>query len=216
MGVSGGAGSQALALSPGAPFAVSDDGTVAVQLLGDLTSYTAMPDFSSSLLMIPQGPGAPPMLGCDMWHHQLDFSHGCDLASCSCLTPVSPAADSMAPTALPQCAVRAVATCVICSLSPRAGAEQPPINQLPTHRTAGRRRNASYRGESTLLNPGSTGVSPAVPPGTALALSANMSGWMMVHQDLVTMDGSACNKVGVSHAAFRYQPVRDAGQHACT
>ena len=40
-----------------------------------------------------------------------------------------------------------------------------------------------------------------------------MSGWMMVPQDRVTLDGSECNKVGVSHAAFRYQPVRSAGRH---
>ena len=43
-----------------------------------------------------------------------------------------------------------------------------------------------------------------------------MSGWMMVPQDMVTLDGSACNKIGVSPAAFRYQPVRSAGQHGCT
>ena len=61
----------------------------------------------------------------------------------------------------------------------------------------------------------STGVSQAAPQGGALALSANMSGWMMVPQDLVTLDGSACNKIGVSQAAFRYQPVRSARRPGC-
>ena len=68
VGISGGVtGGQALALSPGAPFAVSGDGAVAAQLLGDLASYTAAPDFTSSMLMMPQGSsGAPPMLSCNM------------------------------------------------------------------------------------------------------------------------------------------------------
>lgn len=67
VGISGGVtGGQALALSPGAPFAVSDNGAVAAQLLGDLASYTASPDFSSSMLMIPQGSGVLPMLTCNI------------------------------------------------------------------------------------------------------------------------------------------------------
>ena len=57
----------------------------------------------------------------------------------------------------------------------------------------------------------SAGVSQAVPQGGALALGANMTGWMMVPQDLITLDGTECNKVGASFAAFRYQPVRRAG-----
>ena len=35
-----------------------------------------------------------------------------------------------------------------------------------------------------------------------------MSGWMLVDQSLVTLDGSECNKIGVGFSAFRYQPVR--------
>jgi len=58
------------------------------------------------------------------------------------------------------------------------------------------------------VTPPCAGSSPQVSPGGLQALSANMSGWMLVDQSLVTLDGSECNKIGVGFSAFRYQPVR--------
>ena len=103
MGISGGVtGGQALVLSPGAPFAVSADGAVAAQLLGDLASYTAAPDFSSSMLMIPQGSsGAPPMLACSMCSSISGMAVTWHQGHQPCLTPVSPAGKAVAPTADP-------------------------------------------------------------------------------------------------------------------
>jgi hypothetical protein len=51
---------QTLLLDPAQPFVVNDDGSVAAQLLGDLMSYTSMPDFSSYILMIPSPAGNIP------------------------------------------------------------------------------------------------------------------------------------------------------------
>lgn len=50
---------QTLHLGPTEPFSITLDAQVAAQLLGDLASYTAMPDFSSYYLMIPTPTGAP-------------------------------------------------------------------------------------------------------------------------------------------------------------
>ena len=57
---SGNQTAQALKLSPAAPFAASDDGTVVAELLGDLASYTVMPDFGTYILMMPQAGSAVP------------------------------------------------------------------------------------------------------------------------------------------------------------
>lgn len=59
--ISGGSNqTQALNLSPAAPFAASDDGTVVAELLGDLASYSAMPDFGTYILMMLQAGSAVP------------------------------------------------------------------------------------------------------------------------------------------------------------
>lgn len=50
--------SQVLALGPTSPYVVTSGGLVSAKLLGDLVSYTSLPDFSSRYLMIPQLPGA--------------------------------------------------------------------------------------------------------------------------------------------------------------
>ncbi len=49
---------QALHLGPTEPFSATPDAMVSAQLLGDLSSYSAMPDFSSFYLMIPSPAGA--------------------------------------------------------------------------------------------------------------------------------------------------------------
>jgi hypothetical protein len=49
--------STTLHLGPTEPFSSTNDGSVTVQLLGDLTSYNSMPDFSSYYLMIPSPTG---------------------------------------------------------------------------------------------------------------------------------------------------------------
>lgn len=46
-----------LHLGPTEPFSSTDDGSITVQLLGDLASYNSMPDFSSFYLMIPSPTG---------------------------------------------------------------------------------------------------------------------------------------------------------------
>lgn len=46
-----------LHLGPTEPFSSTNDGSITVQLLGDLTSYNSMPDFSSYYLMIPSPTG---------------------------------------------------------------------------------------------------------------------------------------------------------------
>ncbi len=48
----------------------------------------------------------------------------------------------------------------------------------------------------------------AAPAGAPLALTANMSDWLLVGQSQVTLDGSACNAAGVGYMAFRSQPAR--------
>ena len=48
---------QSMVLSPTTPTALSTNSTVYAQLLGDLASYSAMPSFEYSYLMIPQYPG---------------------------------------------------------------------------------------------------------------------------------------------------------------
>ena len=48
---------QTLQLNPANPFAVNNEGTVTAQLLGDLAGYSALPDFSSFLLMVPSPTG---------------------------------------------------------------------------------------------------------------------------------------------------------------
>jgi len=48
----------------------------------------------------------------------------------------------------------------------------------------------------------------AAPAGAPLALTANMSDWLLVGQSQVTLDGSTCNTAGVGFAAFRSQPAR--------
>ena len=53
-------GAQALHLGPTEPFATTPDAMVSAQLLGDLSSYDSMPDFSSYFLMIPSPAGAQP------------------------------------------------------------------------------------------------------------------------------------------------------------
>ena len=49
---------QTLHLGPTEPFSATPDAAVSAQLLGDLSSYTSMPDFSSFYLMIPSPAGA--------------------------------------------------------------------------------------------------------------------------------------------------------------
>ena len=46
-----------------------------------------------------------------------------------------------------------------------------------------------------------TGVSPDV------ALVSNTSQWLMVDLSLISLDGSACNRVGTSYTAFEFQSV---------
>ncbi len=48
---------EALHLGPTEPFSSTLDGQVNVQLLGDLSTYKSMPDFSSYYLMIPSPTG---------------------------------------------------------------------------------------------------------------------------------------------------------------
>ena len=125
VGISGGASTTSLALSPGVPFAVSGDGTVTVQLLGDLASYSASPDFSSSLLMIPQGPSALLTLGFT--------SATINLITAGAANPS--AHDCVAPRALPSCAVRTATLCTICSSSARVSA-RAQLTKLPRHCSA--------------------------------------------------------------------------------
>lgn len=49
---------QNLHLGPTEPFSATLDAQVTAQLLGDLSSYNSMPDFSSYYLMIPTPTGA--------------------------------------------------------------------------------------------------------------------------------------------------------------
>ena len=51
------ASAEILHLGPTEPFSSTPDGQVNVQLLGDLSSYNSMPDFSSYYLMIPSPSG---------------------------------------------------------------------------------------------------------------------------------------------------------------
>ena len=51
-------GMQTLHLGPTEPFSATPDAMVSAQLLGDLSSYNSMPDFSSYYLMIPSPAGA--------------------------------------------------------------------------------------------------------------------------------------------------------------
>ena len=51
-------GAQALHLGPTEPFSATPGALVTGQLLGDLSSYNSMPDFSSFYLMIPSPAGA--------------------------------------------------------------------------------------------------------------------------------------------------------------
>ena len=48
-------------------------------------------------------------------------------------------------------------------------------------------------------------LSPGVTPSQALQQDTGR--WMMVPNSLVSQDGSGCNKVGTSYAAFEYQTV---------
>jgi len=137
-------GGQALALSPGAPFAASADGTVAAQLLGDLAGYAAMPDFGAFLLMVPQ--------------------EGNQLAGM------------------------------------RPGWEPA---RRPSALTRGRPLSLLACGAGA-----AAAAAAAAPAGAPLALTANMSDWLLVGQSLVSLDGSACNAIGVGFAAFRSQPAR--------
>ena len=50
---------QALHLGPTEPFSATPDAMLSAQLLGDLSSYASMPDFSAFYLMIPSPAGAP-------------------------------------------------------------------------------------------------------------------------------------------------------------
>lgn len=54
--------SQSLSLDPSTPTALSSDGSVSAQLLGDLASYQASPNFGFAILMIPSPNGAQPLV----------------------------------------------------------------------------------------------------------------------------------------------------------
>ena len=49
---------QSLTITPSTPTALSEGYNVSAQLLGDLASYSASPDFEYSMLMIPSPTGA--------------------------------------------------------------------------------------------------------------------------------------------------------------
>ena len=53
------AATDTLHLGPTEPFSSTLDGQVNAQLLGDLSTYKSMPDFSSYYLMIPSPTGVP-------------------------------------------------------------------------------------------------------------------------------------------------------------
>ena len=40
-----------------------------------------------------------------------------------------------------------------------------------------------------------------------VALQSNTSQWLMVDLSLISLDGSTCNQVGTSYAAFQFQSV---------
>ncbi|CAK0755627.1 hypothetical protein CVIRNUC_002389 [Coccomyxa viridis] len=77
---------QALHLGPTEPFSATPDAMVSAQLLGDLSSYSAMPDFSSFYLMIPSPAGMTPQQvlqsNTDRW--MMIPSSGVDLTGTVC------------------------------------------------------------------------------------------------------------------------------------